>query len=213
MSKRDSRPFDGMIVGLLLMIVIMMAYMIFMQPVRPPTPAPQGTATAPALPASPIPGAMPGTPGAIPGSVMASPGTAEPAAIPNSEGSPGAAGMAQAPGAAAAGSQVGAIPGRMGALHLREYLAGIVYLEQSGKLALSREQARALLPVLEAYARVADAIPTGRTRIVDTLTPAQRAWLEKNVPRSGLPSPDPHHTAEELLDGAVGRVLKANGGR
>ncbi|NDD27852.1 MAG: hypothetical protein EB084_06270 [Proteobacteria bacterium] len=192
--------------GLLFVIVVMMAYMIFVQPVRSPgTTAPR---TVAGEPGTVVPGTpQPPDPVAPPGA-----GASGQAAQSDPKAPQGAPGQASSGGKAGGQMPAGPVPGRMGALHLREYLSGIVALEGAGKLKLSRAQAAALLPLMRQLGSLSSAVPTSRDLIIAALTPDQKAYLEKNI-HTGPPSPDPQHTAEELLQDSIRRLLDAVGSR
>lgn len=178
-----SRPHDGLVVGLLLAIVVMLAYVAFVAPAR------QALQTASR------------------GGTAAPPEQGSPKALASASAS---SAPVQAPGDGA--RRVAPVPGRMGAMHLREYLAGVVALERDADLRLTRDQARALRDTMRQYGVLSAAVPAARDAIDAVLTPAQRALLEKQMP-TGPPTPDPRHTAEQLLEQSIRRLLEQSAGR
>lgn len=95
-----------------------------------------------------------------------------------------------------------------GTLHFREYLAGMIALESSPDLRLTPRQARALSPLLRRFQRMNEAISTAGTTILQTVTPRQRAFLDR-VLNQGTKAPDPRYSEERLLQRVSVRLLKA----
>ncbi|MBM3465721.1 MAG: hypothetical protein FJX76_26820 [Armatimonadetes bacterium] len=142
--------------------------------------------------------------GAAPRSVAVPPRAAKapPKPSPSQETSP-----APPSPLAVASERPSATPQRSGVLHMREYLAGVAALESSNDLQLTSEQAAALLPILRDYAQGYETIPQVQKAVVDALSPAQRAYLQRTVPRRP-PKADPRRTAEAIVIDASQGLLE-----
>lgn len=197
--KRKERPLDGVIVGLLLILVLMQAWQILVGQQNSSGGA-TGSSTGQSS-SAPASQSQPGSTGPTPSSPQA--GTTG-----MNENS--STGLSPIPGVPASPEEIAspsAVPGTAGKLHLREYLAAVVALQSSDSLQITREQARQMLPVLLRYQQVAGSIPTAVTTIFQTLDDNQKAFLDKKVPHGGPPTPDPRHSFEELLGNAINQVL------
>lgn len=174
---------DGLIVGLLMLLVVMEAWRVLMV-----APTANNVAIADARASQPLPGQPPPGDEPPPGGTRGLPENNEPPPT-------GQFPMGQPP------------PG--GRLHIRDYLAGVIALESNPKLKLTPAQARRLLPLLREFKKSTDAIPSSQLAITQALTPEQRRYLGEQIPHGSPPRSDRDHTVEQMLHDAAERLAKA----
>lgn len=103
----------------------------------------------------------------------------------------GAVLLYESPGASAGGATRQLYP--------TDLLRGLVLLEREGRLALSAEQARQLLPAVRDLGQGYQEMRQAREALLQVLTPEQVQWLEEHPPAEGeRPTGAPEQTAEPL---------------